>query len=167
MDPARPQPAGAPGVDSELRGDVARALAAAPTRDGGRVVVMATAAVPPALTVLSTADVWTDGETVRVALHGGTAAAERLGGAFALLVPDDARALRVEVVDATAQARGPLVLIEGRLAAIRPTAEPPWGIELRFVAAPGAPVAGFLRYWEAVRTWLAAGATGQAPTPEY
>ncbi|MGH8874670.1 MAG: hypothetical protein ACRDVM_05385, partial [Acidimicrobiia bacterium] len=136
-----------------------------PTAEGGIVVVLATAGPPPALAMLSSGDVAVDGDRVRVATYGGSSAAARLGGSFSLLVPGKDLALRVEVVEAHSRPAGKLAIIEGRIEAIRPTAEPPWTMELRFRPNPAARVDGFLSYWQAVRTWLASGADGEPPPP--
>ncbi len=135
-----------------------------PPAEGGIVVVLATAGPPPALAMLSSGDVTVHGDRVRLATYGGSSAATRLGGSFSLLVPDEDRALRVEVVDAHSRPAGKLAVIEGRIEAIRPTAEPPWIMELRFRPTPAAQVDGFLSYWQAVRTWLASG-EGEPPPP--
>lgn len=127
------------------------------------MIVLATSGMPPALAVLSTGDVWLDRGTVLVALHSGSAAAERLGGAFSVLVPTTTRALRLEVVEATAHGRGSLVVLNGRLSEIRPTGEPPWLLEMRFAAPDQTEVDAFVRYWHAVRGWLQAGAVDAAP----
>jgi len=131
------------------------ALAPLPTSAGGIVVVLATAGPPPAIAMLSSGDVHLDGETVRVAVHAGSSAGGRLGGAFTLLVPDGGRALRVEAVEATARVIGELALLEGRLARIRPTAEPPWTFDLSFHPESLAGVDRFVAYWAGVREWLA------------
>lgn len=139
------------------------ALAPLPTSHGGAVVVMATAFTPPALAVLASGDVHVGPERVRVGVFADSSAATRLGGAFSLLVPDGQVCLRIEAVDATARTHGDLALVEGRLHDIRPTAEPPWVVDLRFrpgLAATDA-VSTHVDYWADVRAWLA----GERPTP--
>ncbi|MGH9167394.1 MAG: hypothetical protein ACRD02_06130 [Acidimicrobiia bacterium] len=149
-----------------LRARLDEALEPLPTAEGGIVVVLATAGPPPALAMLSSGDVYVEGDTVRVATYQGSSASNRLGGSFSLLVPAGEEALRVEVEDAGSRPAGKLALIEGRIREIRPTAEPPWVMELRFrPAGEGAGVEGFLSYWRAVRSWLATGATGEPSVP--
>lgn len=132
-----------------------RALGPLPTVDGGIVVVLATAGAPPAMAMLSSGDVCVIGTTVRVALHGSSSAGRHLGGAFTLLVPAPGRALRAEVVEATARTAGRLLLLEGRLDAIRPTAEPPWTFGMSFGPTGSGDVQRFVTYWRDVRAWLA------------
>ena len=138
-----------------------RALEPMPTAEGGTIVVLATAGVPPAVAMLSTADVFVDGRTVRAALYAGSAVGERLGGAFTVLVPTAERALRLEAVDAAAEERGNLLLVQGRLEAVRPTSEPPWVPLMRFAPMGPEGVEGALEYWRRVRSWLSSGAEGE------
>jgi hypothetical protein len=152
----------------DLLAAVRRALAAPPGADGGIAVVLATSGVPPAMALLSSGDVDVSATAVRAVTYGGSSAARRLGTAFTLLVPAGEVAYRVEADGATARAAGRLALVEGRLAAIRPTAEPPWVLDLRFRPQPAAQVEDaerFVAYWSAVRSWLASGAEGDPPQP--
>ncbi|MGH3441594.1 MAG: hypothetical protein ACRDUY_06040 [Nitriliruptorales bacterium] len=151
------------GIDLAALAEVREALRPLPTEEGGVIVVLATAGVPPAVAMLSSGDVLVAEDRVRAALYAGASAGGRLGGAFTLLVPTGERAVRVEVGDASAREEGRLVLIEGVLAAVRPTAEPPWGIDMRFSPTAGEGVAEFLEYWQSVRRWLEGGATGAPP----
>lgn len=141
-----------------------RALQPLPTRQGGITVLLATSGTPPALAMLSSGDVLVDGDVVRAGLWATSSAISRLGGAFSLLVPAGEVALRVEAVDANATVAGDVAMIEGRLADVRPTAEPPWVASLRFT--PSDPSDGrigtHLKYWSAVRAWL----SGDGPPPE-
>jgi len=154
-------------VSDALTAAVQAALEPLPTADGGIAIVLATAGTPPAIAVLSSGDVRLVGSTVRVVLHGDSSAGARLGGAFSLLVPDTGRALRVEAVDATVRAVGAVQLIEGRLAGIRPTAEPPWTLAMTFgpVQAGSGDVGRFVSYWQGVREWLAEPEQEPPPLP--
>ena len=138
----------------ELLAEVRRALAPLPEAEGGIAVVLATSGVPPAVALLSSGDVDVSATAVRAVTYGGSSAATRLGTAFTLLVPAGEVAYRVEVDGATSRPAGRLALIEGRLAAIRPTAEPPWMLDLRFRRAAG----GDDRGRRAVRGVLVGGA---------
>jgi hypothetical protein len=155
-------------MSGDLLAEVRRALVPLPGDDGGVAVVLATSGIPPAVALLSSGDVDVTGTAVRAVTYGGSSAAQRLGGAFTLVVPADEVAYRVEVDGATSRTVGRLAVIEGSLAAIRPTAEPPWLLDLRFHRRPGSPAgdaARFVAYWSAVRGWLAAGAIGEPPEP--
>jgi hypothetical protein len=46
--------------------------------------------------------------------------------------------------------------IEGRLAAVRATAEPPWIVDIRFHSDDHEPdlVDAYVEYWRSVRSWL-------------
>jgi hypothetical protein len=152
----------------ELLAEVRRALAPLPEAEGGVAVVLATSGVPPAVALLSSGDVDVSATTVRAVTYGGSSTATRLGTAFTLLVPAAEVAYRVEVDGATSRPAGSLALIEGRLAAIRPTAEPPWILDLRFRRQPSTTTDDaerFVAYWSAVRAWLASGAEGDPPEP--
>ncbi len=143
-------------------------LAPLPDAGGGAAVVLATSGVPPAVALLSTGDVAINGAVARAVTYGGSSVATRLGTAFTLVVPAGDVTFRVEVVDATSRAAGKLAVIEGTIDGVRPTAEPPWMLDLRFRPDPDAgptEVEPFLAYWAAVRGWLRAGATGDPPVP--
>jgi hypothetical protein len=153
-------------IDDHLRSALKTALEPLPGLHGGTAVVLATAGTPPALALLSTGDVHVEGDTVRVVTYRGSSAARRLGGSFSLLVPAGETAFRVEAIEAAARSKGTVELIEGRLAGVRPTAEPPWLLDMSFRPAPGADEAAALRfidYWTDVRSWLEGGATGSPP----
>lgn len=154
-------------TDKDWGARLATALTPLPDGGGGIAVVMATAGIPPAMALLSSGDVWVAEGTVRVGLFGSSSAAARLGGAFSLMVPSGTVALRVEVVEATAEAVDHMALVSGRLADIRPTAEPPWIAEMTFRPShPGAAaIPGHVAYWAEVRAWLR-GETGP-PTPPF
>lgn len=141
-------------------------LAPLPTEEGGVLIVIATAGVPPAVAMLSSGDVFVDQDTVRVGVVHTSSIVGRLGGAFTLLVPAGSAGIRVEVVNATVAQSGDLALVEGRLGALRPTTEPPWIAEQRFhpshVGADAIPV--HIEYWSAVREWLS-GRRSNAPSP--
>jgi hypothetical protein len=145
-------------------GALRQVLATPPDETGGRILVLATAGPPPALAVLSTGDVVVAGDRLRVGLHATSSAVARLGGAFSLLVPADEVALRVEVIDAVARTSGDVAVLDGRIAAVRPTAEPPWRITMEFRPDdPADPrVRPHLRYWAALNDWLA-GRSRQPP----
>lgn len=151
------------GIDRAALEEAQEALRPLPTEDGGTIVVLATAGVPPAVAMLSSGDVLVNEDRVRAALYAGASAGRRLGGAFTLLVPTRERAVRVEATDASAREAGRLVLLEGDLTGVRPTAEPPWGIHMRFFPTAEEGVADFLHYWRSVREWLEGGATDEPP----
>lgn len=141
----------------ELRERVENALAQLPTESGGMAIALATAGSPPAIALLSSGDVYVSGEIARVGIYGSSSAVSRLGGAFTLLVPLGDIAVRVEAVSATATEAPPLAMIEGRIAAVRPTAEPPWTLEMGFTPEPAnhPSIPDFLNYWSQVKAWLA------------
>lgn len=147
---------------------VRRALDPLPGVDGGVAVVLATSGVPPAIALLSSGDVDVDGTTVRAVTYGASSAANRLGGAFTLVVAAGEVTYRVEATQATVRHAGNLALLEGTLGEVRPTAEPPWLLELAFRRDPAADpqrAEGFVAYWSAVRRWLRSGAAGDPPEP--
>jgi hypothetical protein len=139
------------------------ALEPLPDATGGVAIVLATSADPPALAVLSTGDVLIQDDVVRVGVHASSSTVRHLGGSFTLLVPLGEMAVRVEAVVVRSQVQGDLALIEGRLSALRPTAEPPWLLEMTFrPAIPDLPqTSAHVAYWQSVRLWLA----GELPTP--
>jgi len=137
---------------------LAEILADLPDESGGAAIVLATSGTPPAMALLSTGDVFlTTDDRVRCCVYGTSSVVSRLGGAFTLLVPDDTRMLRVETIDARASVHGDVALVEGTLADVRPTAEPPWTTSMVFTPERhGDPrIGGFLEYWRAARSWLA------------
>lgn len=142
---------------------VEQALADPPDRSGGIAIVLATAGSPPAMALLSSGDVYISGDVARVGIYGSSSAVTRLGGAFTLLIPLGEMAVRLEVGSATTSGAPPLALIEGTIESIRPTAEPPWVLEMRFVPEPEnhPSIPGFLDYWRQVKSWLA----GEEPHP--
>jgi hypothetical protein len=128
-----------------------------PTEAGGVAIVLATSGTPPALALLSAGDVLVTAEgEVRCCVYATSSVVSRLGGAFTLLVPDETRMLRVEAVDARASVHGEVALVEGTLAGVRPTSEPPWRMSMGFEPdGPGDPrIAAFVEYWRAARAWL-------------
>lgn len=144
---------------------LAAALAPLPTLDGGAVLVLATSGEPPAVAVLSTGDVALLNGELWIAVHRGSSAVERLGGACTVLVPAGDEALRVEVAPATSSRAAHLAVIRGPIVEIRPTAEPPWAVHMAFHAAPVASAEPFVSFWSEVRAWLQAGAPGDGPAP--
>jgi hypothetical protein len=137
-----------------------------PAAGGGLILVLATAGRPPALAMLSSGDVVIgEDNKVLVGLHGDTSAAGRLGGSFSILIPSVSRGIRVEVTEASARPVGDVVLLEGSLAGVRHTSEPPWGITMQFFPQGTEGVADHLRYWSDMRAWLEAGAASRPPTP--
>lgn len=150
-------------ASASVRERLGVALRSMPTEQGGPALVLATAGVPPAMALLSTGDVHLSGDVFRVAVHGGSSVVTRLEGSFTVLVPGADEALRVEVVDATARKTGDLAVLEGRLADVRPTSEPPWVLQMSFRPAGPGGVQRHLEYWRSVRSWLASGATGEPP----
>lgn len=152
-------------ADAELLSKVEQALEALPSTSGGKAIVIASAGSPPALAVLSTGDVFLDGDSIRVALHGGSSVSRRLGGGCSLLVPVRSGLMRVEVEPAASREAGPVDVIEGTVVEVRPTAEPPWVPTMSFFPAPGGDVAPTLEYWRAMREWLGGGAEGDGPEP--
>lgn len=143
------------------------ALAVEPTAAGGPAIALASAGPPPAFALLATGAVALGQDlTLRIALQRGASAAAHLGGSCSLLVADDrGGALRVAVAPARVRDAGPIALIEGPVASIRPSHEPPWSLVLRFDvdAGAGAAAAPHLVYWRAVAAWLTAGASGDGP----
>jgi hypothetical protein len=152
-------------ADADLLRKVEEALEPLPSASGGKAIVIASASSPPALAVLSTGDVFLEGDSIRIALHGGSSASRRLEGGCSLLVPVRSGLLRVEVTPAEARPAGPVDVIEGTVVNIRPTAEPPWIPTLAFSPAPSGDVAPTLEYWRSMRDWLRSGADGEGPTP--
>lgn len=152
-------------TDDGERMRLVRALEPLPTAAGGVAIVMATAGVPPAMALLSTGDVRVDDDRVSVVTYRGSSVSQRLGGSFTLMVPASDVALRVEVVDAVVRSEGNVELVEGRLVGIRPTAEPPWLLEMSFrpERSDNPSIAGFVDYWALVRAWLERGGTGTPP----
>ncbi len=141
-------------VDEQLVGEVVEAIAPLPDVDGGLAIVIATASSPPAVAMLSTGDVAVVGTPVRVGLIAGSSVGRRLGGAFTLLVPAGDRALRVEVGSATARDEGHLVLVEGTIDDVRPTAEPPWTMTMSFSTGDPGAAPPYVRFWRDLRAWL-------------
>lgn len=135
---------------------VEQALSALPGQSGGIAIILATSGVPPAIALLSTGDVHIEDGVVRIGIHGSSSVVHRLGGAFTLLIPLGDTAARVEVSNANATRVDPLALIEGSISSIRPTAEPPWALEIRFSPAPPnhPAIADYMDYWAKVKGWL-------------
>ena len=150
----------------ELISETREALDRLPDTGGGIALALATSSTPPAMAMLSTGDVHWAGDRLRVGIYASSSVIPRLGGAFTLLVPLRDRACRIEVVEATARVAGPIAMLEGRVGDVRPTAEPPWLVEMRFRPEPaGDPrLQGFVDYWAGVRSWLS-GETDEAPQP--
>lgn len=138
---------------------VAEALAKEPNEGGGTALVLATAFSPPAIALLSTGDVLLIGDRVKIGIHASSSAVSRLGGAFSLVVPLKRAVARVEVINASATPSGDLALIEGRIESIRPTAEPPWVMEMSFQPVPKTDprIQPYLEYWRSVQLWLSEG----------
>lgn len=152
------------GIDNQALDEAREALQPLPTEEGGIIVILATAGSPPAIAMLSSGDVLVTDDRVRAALYSGTAAERRLGDAFTLLVPTRDRAVRLEVTEASARISDRHVILEGRLSGARPTAEPPWGIDMRFFPVGDHGVTEFISYWNGTRRWLEDGATGESPS---
>jgi hypothetical protein len=152
-------------ADADLLRKVEEGLETLPSRAGGSALIVASASSPPALAVLSTGDVFLEGTSIRIALHGGSSVAQRLEGSCSLLVPVRSGLLRVEVQPAEARQAGPVDVIEGTVVNIRPTAEPPWIPTLAFSPAPSGDVEPTLEYWRSMRRWLSEGADGDGPPP--
>lgn len=150
-------------MTNELMERVEEALRIPPTESGGMAVVMATAGSPPAMALLSSGDVHVSDGIARVGVDGSSSLVSRLGGAFSLLVPLGANAVRLEVGSATSVEAPPLARIEGKIDSIRPTSEPPWVLEIEFVPeSPNHPdIPKFLDYWTQVKAWL----VGEHPDP--
>lgn len=143
-------------TDAALTLSVTRALAPLPDAQGGLAILLATDASPPALAVLSSGDVFLDEDVIRVGIHASSSAVERLNGGFSLLIPLEEFAVRLEAVKATASVGRRLAMIEGRVETLRPTAEPPWMLEMRFQASPPDDdrIEGYVDYWRRVRSWM-------------
>lgn len=146
---------------------VRQALEPLPDRDGGIAVTISTASVPPAVAMLSSGDVLVGATSVRIGIHSSSSVVHRLGGAFTLLVPLGDRAARVECVEAVATVDGPVALVEGTITGIRPTAEPPWTLELRFGSTESDPARldAYVDYWRQIRSWLAGSRSGPPVPP--
>lgn len=119
------------------------------------------------MALLSTGDVWIDGDSVAVVTYRNSSVSQRLGESFTLLVPATDVAFRVEAVDATSRSIGLVELIEAQLGAIHRTAEQPWLLDISFRPDPpdDPAVAAFVAYWADIRTWLQGGAAGEPPHP--
>lgn len=148
-----------PAALDELRA----ALAARPDQHGGDVLVLATEGPPPALALVTSFGVALTESGVRVGVQGQGAAANRLGGSFALLVPRRTSALRVEVAPARSRMAGPMAVLEGPITAIRPTAELPWELNMAFTPNDPARTPAMLEHWAEVHEWLESGAEGAGP----
>lgn len=149
--------------ERDLAARVRAAIADLPTDTGGLAVVLATSGRPPAMAMLSSGDVHIAGDLLRVGIHASSSAVARLGGAFTLLVPLGEIAARVEVTNATAIPYPPLAILEGEVSSIRPTAEPPWVLEMGFRPEPDdhPAIPAYLEYWSEVDEWL----SGKRPSP--
>lgn len=154
------------GPSHALLAEVEAAIAPLPTIEGGSMLVLATAGVPPAIAVLSTGDVAVVEGELRIAVHGGSSAATRLGGACTLLVPAGDEAYRVEAEPAEARRAGELTVIRGHIVSVRPTAEPPWVMRASFhrQSPEDDAAASYVAFWSSVREWLVAGAEGDGPS---
>ena len=150
--------------DIQLRESLVEVLSELPGKEGGLAILLATASSPPALAVLSSGDVLVVEDNVRVGIHASSSAVRHLGGSFSLLIPLAEVAVRVEVSNATAEVGERLARIEGSIARLRPTAEPPWVLEMRFRALGNdvERMADYVAYWHGVRSWLA----GASPEPQ-
>lgn len=152
-------------MNAELYTALTTAVEPLPTAAGGIAVVLATAGPPPTLTLLSTGDVVVDGDTVRLAMFADNSAVRQLGESCTLLVPTGDGALRISLQPATARRAGPLAVIEGSIAALRPSFEPPWSLRLYFEPTAEQGTEPFVAYWAEVRSWLQRGAPGEGPQP--
>lgn len=151
-------------TDADLTLSVSLALARLPDAQGGLAILLATDATPPALAVLSSGDVLLEDEVIRVGIHASSSAVQRLDGGFSLLIPLDEIAVRLEAIHATTSVGRSLAMIKGRVHALRPTAEPPWRLEMRFRANPPDDdrIEVYVDYWRRVRLWL----SGISPEPD-
>jgi hypothetical protein len=149
----------------ELPDELAEILATLPTREGGAVILLATGGSPPALSMLSTGDVYIGADAARVAVHSSSAAARHAQHGCSLLVPGLTTAYRVEMSSVQAREAGDLVVLEGPVTRVRPTAEPPWRMAMQFAPDGTGDPEPFVVFWRAVRSWLENGAHGAAPAP--
>jgi hypothetical protein len=142
--------------DQEIRAAVAAALATLPDETGGIAIVLATSGTPPAMALLSTGDVHLDGAEIRIGIHASSSAVARLGGSFTLLVPLGLTSVRIEADDPRVTVADPLARITGNVVSMKPTAEPPWTLEMRFRAQPpdDASIPRYVSYWRDVKSWL-------------
>ena len=149
-----------------LKDRVAGALSELPTKSGGLAVVLATAGTPPAMALLSSGDVYMEDNEIRVGIYASSSAVTRLGTAFTLLVPMGEIAARIEATDVRSKIQPPLAMLEGSISSIRPTAEPPWVLEMRFAPEPpdDRAIPNYLEYWTGVRAWLS-GQSTEPPVP--
>lgn len=150
-------------IDAGLLAAVAEALSVQPRESGGAALVFVTGSSPPAVALLSTGDVFLTGDRIKVGVHATSSTVSRFGGSFSLAVPLKRVVARVEVIDASASVQGDLARIEGRIATIRPTSEPPWIVNMTFEPRPATDrrIPIYLEYWRSVRDWL----SGKAPEP--
>jgi hypothetical protein len=150
-------------TDRDLLKAVADAVAELPDRDGGTAIVLAAGGSPPAFALLSSGDVLLRDDVVRLGIHATSSAVARVSESFSLLVPLGVRAARLEVGDVTVARGEHLALVAGRVTEVRPTAEPPWTLEMSFRAEPpdDERIDGYVEYWQGVRSWLA----GTGPEP--
>jgi hypothetical protein len=149
----------------ELPAGLLDALRPLPTAHGGKVLVLATGGEPPAMAMLSTGDVWLTEGRMMIAVHATSSVGRRLGAGCTLLVPGASVAYRIEMGSLSSRSAGALILVEGDVTGVRPTAEPPWCMELRFYVDANQDPVPFVDFWREVRAWLVGGAVGDAPAP--
>ena len=153
-------------IDTDLTREARAVLDTLPSASGGVAVALATSSTPPAMAMLSTGDVLWREDELRIGIHASSSVVSRLGAGLTLLVPLGERACRIEAVEATADVQGPLALVRGRVTDVRPTAEPPWLLEMGFRPVPPdhPRVETYVRYWADVRAWLE-GVSSRPPAP--
>lgn len=146
---------------------IGTALSELPDRQGGKAIVLATSSDPPSIALLSTGDVYYDGSKLHVGVHASSSAVSRLGRSFTLLIPLGTSAARMEAEDASVELKPPLARITGGVKSIRPTAEPPWMLDMRFrpVSVDHPSIGDYVTYWHGVRAWLAGEQEEPPPLP--
>lgn len=153
-------------IDPSVQQAVTAVLSDLPGPSGGPALLLATGGTPPAIALLSTGDVFLDRDRLKAGVYASSSTVARLGGSFSVLVPLGTYAARIEAIEAHAVVGDNLAVIEGRVASIRPTVEPPWVLEMRFRPEPldDFRVTPFINYWRGVRAWLS-GRSAEPPLP--
>jgi hypothetical protein len=151
---------------TDARRRFAAAIEPLPNLSGGKIVVVMAGGPPAAATLLSTGNLALDGNTLRVALHASGSITRSIAGDCLVLVDDRDCALRALVSPIQVRQAGPLEVVAGPIAEIRPTCEPPWKMLLRFDREDERDAAiAHVAFWASLRSWLEAGARGQPPDP--
>lgn len=146
-------------------GTLAEALCPLPTEAGGAALVLVAGGTRPSSVLLSSGNVHLEGERLRVAIRTGSSVLDGLDGELLLLVPSAGSALRALVEPTWIRAAGTHAVLEGRVLSVRTSVELPWALALAFVPSGADGADAYLAFWRSLRSWLAAGAVGDAPAP--